>query len=91
MPILSPCDNPIFEHSCSACLQAGTVDSSTCSPEGERYMARVPAQTLSYRKTDSREAPVFEFDAAVRKISDGLRVRNDENRVPGGMQFAQQV
>src|SRR5712692_9981275 len=45
---------------------------------------------LSYRKTNSRESPVFEFDAAVREISDGLRVRNHENRVPGGVQLAQQ-
>jgi hypothetical protein len=28
-----------IKNSCSARLQAGTFDSSTCSPEGVRYMA----------------------------------------------------
>src|SRR6266704_2011286 len=33
----SLCGNAIFERFCRARLQAGTVDSSTCSPKGERY------------------------------------------------------
>src|SRR6202171_3962943 len=52
---------------------------------------RIGIRCLSYRKTDSRETSVFEFDAAVREVSDGLGVRNDQNRVPYRMQFAQQV
>jgi hypothetical protein len=32
--------NPTRSILCSARLQAGTLDSSTCSPEGERYTPR---------------------------------------------------
>ncbi len=86
MAVLRVGVHPDFRRSCRARLQAGTVDSSTCSPEGERYMARFPPrQTLSYRNTDSRKTPMFEFNAPVREISDGLRVRNNENRVPCGV------
>ena len=34
---------------------------------------------------------MFEFDAPVREVSDGLRVSDDENRVPGGMQLVQKI
>ena len=34
---------------------------------------------------------MFEFDAAVREVSDGLRVCDNKNRVPRGMQLAQYV
>ncbi len=97
MAVLRVGVHPDFRRSCRARLQAGTVDSSTCSPEGERYMARFPprqtliwrapsrARTRSYRNTDSRKTPMFEFNAPVREISDGLRVRNNENRVPCGV------
>src|SRR5882762_4723251 len=90
--------HPDFRRSCRARLQAGTVNSSTCLPKGERYRTwpQVPPQTLiwrassrtrtrSYRNTDSRKTPMFEFNAPVREISDGLRVRNNENRVPCGV------
>ena len=35
--LLRQCGNAVFERFCRARLQAGTVDSSTCSPEGECY------------------------------------------------------
>src|SRR6266849_9674699 len=41
----SLCDNAVFERSCRARLQAGTVDSRTCSPKGERYRGRRGAVT----------------------------------------------
>ncbi len=91
--------HPDFRRSWRARLQAGTVNSSTYSPKkGARYRTwpQVPPQTLiwrassgtrtrSYRNTDSRETPMFEFNAPVREISDGLRMRNHENRVPRGV------
>src|SRR5579863_7040568 len=42
-----------FGRSCSARLQAGTVDSSTCPPEGGRYISqnRVLAETLEPGKS----------------------------------------
>ena len=98
MAVLRVGVHPDFRRSCRARLQAGTVNSSTCLPKGERYRTwpQVPPQTLiwrassrtrtrSYRNTDSRKTPMFEFNAPVREISDGLRVRNDENRVPLGV------
>src|SRR5712691_10683360 len=43
MWLKSLCCNAGFELFCRARLQAGTVDSSTCSPKGERY--RGPARS----------------------------------------------
>ena len=39
----SLCGNLAFERICRARLQAGTVDSSTCSPKGERYRGPAPS------------------------------------------------
>jgi hypothetical protein len=40
---------------------------------------------------DLRQAPVLEFDAPVGQTADGLRMRHQQNGVPGGMKIAQQV
>ncbi len=50
----SLCGNAVLERFCRARLQAGTVDSSTCSPKGERYRGprRVATQTLKPRPTN---------------------------------------
>jgi hypothetical protein len=80
--------NGYIAAACSARLQAGTVNLTKCSPEGERYN---PTQALSYRKRDSREPPMFKLNAPVCKIANGLRVRHHQYRMPGGMQLVQKL
>ncbi len=48
---MSLCDNLCAKHFCSVGLQADTVDSSTCPPEGGRYIDQnqVLTQTLKPR------------------------------------------
>ena len=46
--------NAVLERFCRARLQAGTVDSSTCSPKGERFrwLRRVATQPVNPRPTN---------------------------------------
>ena len=40
---------------------------------------------------NAREVAMFQLQAAIGKISDRLRMRDHQNRVPGRMQFTQQI
>ena len=52
----SLCENSKFARFCSARLQAGTLESSTCPPEGGRYknQNRVLTQTLKPRPAEKQ-------------------------------------
>ncbi len=51
----SPCESLDFRHSRSARLQAGTLDSSTCSPEDERYSVGRLVATQALKATESKD------------------------------------
>src|SRR5216683_3676675 len=58
---------------CSARLQAGTIDSSTCSPEGERYgiFLRVVARAFTHRRSLSMIGEVYIGSIAAARLTFG--------------------
>ena len=69
-------------------LYAGGL--SSCI-DGNRHGVVLRYSLASDGDADAGQASVFEFHAAVREISNRLRMGHHQNRVPRGMQFAQQL